>query len=60
MALDPVVICLSRAGEPVATVLVGPRVGIDFASPKDRVAPYRFAIAGSPWVSRRRELAPAR
>lgn len=49
-----------RAGEPVATVLVGPRVGIDFASPKDRVAPYRFAIAGSPWVSRRRELAPAR
>jgi DNA-3-methyladenine glycosylase len=27
-------------------LLVGPRVGIDFATPKDRSAPLRFALAG--------------
>lgn len=37
----------------VKDVLVGPRIGIDFASARDRRAPYRLAIAGSPWVSHR-------
>jgi len=41
---------------PVAEVLAGPRVGIDYASPQHRSAPWRLAIAGSPWVSQRRAL----
>lgn len=36
---------------PVAAVLAGPRVGIDFASPADQAAPWRLAVADSPWVS---------
>ncbi|KAJ7551269.1 hypothetical protein O6H91_06G007600 [Diphasiastrum complanatum] len=32
-------------------ILAGPRVGIDYASPEDVAAPWRFAIAGSLWVS---------
>ncbi|MEZ4451139.1 MAG: DNA-3-methyladenine glycosylase [Nannocystaceae bacterium] len=39
-------------------ILVGPRVGIDYASPADRAAPWRLAIAGTPWVSVRRGLHP--
>lgn len=35
----------------VAGVLAGPRVGIDYAMPADRAAPWRFAVAGTPWVS---------
>ncbi len=38
-------------------VLVGPRVGIDYAEVCDRVAPMRFAVSGTPWVSHRRTLA---
>ena len=40
-----------RDGEPPEAILSGPRVGIDYASPDDRDAPRRFAIAGTPWVS---------
>ncbi|KAF9593092.1 hypothetical protein IFM89_020156 [Coptis chinensis] len=32
-------------------ILVGPRVGIEYASPEDVSALWRFAVAGSPWVS---------
>ena len=55
-----------RRGGPVPTVLVGPRVGIDYASPADRDALLRFAVAGSDWVSqpgrldRWRRVVPAR
>lgn len=38
--------------------LVGPRVGIDYASPEDRSAPWRVAMAGTRWVSARRGLVP--
>jgi DNA-3-methyladenine glycosylase len=40
----------------VADVLAGPRVGIDFAAPADVEAPWRLAIADSPWVTVRSEL----
>ncbi len=36
---------------PVTAVLAGPRVGIDYALPADRAAPYRLAVAGTRWVS---------
>lgn len=32
-------------------LLAGPRVGINYAAPHDVAAPWRFAIAGTPWVS---------
>ncbi|KAJ0981209.1 hypothetical protein J5N97_009464 [Dioscorea zingiberensis] len=32
-------------------ILVGPRVGIEYASPEHVSAPWRFAIAGSAWIS---------
>ena len=41
---------------PVEAVAVGPRVGIDYADPEHRGLPWRFAEAGSRWVTRRREL----
>ena len=34
-----------------ADILAGPRVGIDYAQPSDRAAPWRLAVAGTPWVS---------
>ncbi len=37
-------------------VLRGPRVGIDFALEADRRRPWRFALAGSAWVSQRKSL----
>lgn len=40
-------------GEPPAAILEGPRVGIDFASPGDRKAPWRLAEASSKWVTHR-------
>ena len=43
-------------GEPPAAIAVGPRVGVDYASPVDRGALWRFAIADSPWVTSRRTL----
>jgi DNA-3-methyladenine glycosylase len=48
-----------RAGTPPVAVLVGPRVGIDYAAPTDRNALWRFACADSGWVSARRSLSPA-
>ena len=32
-------------------MLVGPRVGIEYALPHDVNAPWRFAVADSPWIS---------
>lgn len=32
-------------------IVVGPRVGIDYALPEHVAALWRFAIAGSPWIS---------
>jgi DNA-3-methyladenine glycosylase len=40
-----------RDAAPVTAALAGPRVGIDYALPADRAAPYRFAVAGTRWVS---------
>lgn len=45
-------------GEPVHAVAVGRRIGIDYALPEHRDAPWRLAVAGSPWVSHRRGLHP--
>jgi DNA-3-methyladenine glycosylase len=47
-----------REGRPPQGVVVGPRVGIDYAEPAHRDAPWRLAIAGSDWVSVRRSLRP--
>ncbi len=47
-----------RRGVAPSRVLAGPRVGIDYATREDREAPWRFAIADSPWVSVRRTLTP--
>lgn len=38
-------------GEPPAKIRTGPRVGIDYARPVDRRRAWRFASAGSVWVS---------
>ncbi|MCA9517882.1 MAG: DNA-3-methyladenine glycosylase, partial [Myxococcales bacterium] len=46
-------------GPAPAGLLVGPRVGIDYAAPADRDAPWRFALADTPWVSHRRGLTRA-
>jgi DNA-3-methyladenine glycosylase len=43
-------------GSPPERVLVGPRVGIDYALPHHRDAPWRFACADTRWVSVRRSL----
>lgn len=32
-------------------ILVGPRVGINYALPEHVNALWRFAIAGTPWIS---------
>ncbi len=45
-----------EAGDPPDRVLVGPRVGIDYAEPEHRVLPWRFAAADTRWVSARRGL----
>lgn len=47
-----------RDGPPPDGVLVGPRVGVDYALPEHRDAPWRWATAGTPWVSRRGTLRP--
>lgn len=38
-------------GPPPGAILAGPRVGIEYAAPQDVAAPWRFAIAGTPWIS---------
>jgi len=45
-----------RKGEALGRILVGPRVGIDFANPEDRAALRRFAVVDSRWVTHRRKL----
>jgi DNA-3-methyladenine glycosylase len=45
-------------GEPAHAVVVGRRIGIDYALPEHREAPWRLAVAGSPWVSHRNGLLP--
>ena len=47
---EPGGLCV-RDAPPVPAILAGPRVGIDYASPADRAAPWRLAVAGTRWVS---------
>ncbi|TNF25774.1 MAG: DNA-3-methyladenine glycosylase [Deltaproteobacteria bacterium] len=47
-----------RDGPAPTGLLAGPRVGIDYASAEDRAARWRFAMAGTPWVSQRKTLTP--
>ena len=42
----------------VKAILAGPRVGIDYAEPADRAAPWRLAVAGTAWVSAPGTLRP--
>lgn len=46
------------ARERTYPLLVGPRVGIDYAEPADREAPWRLAAADSRWVSHPKRLWP--
>jgi len=41
-------------GEAIANNLIatGPRIGINYAKPKDRIAPWRFWVAGNGFVSK--------
>ncbi len=41
-------------GEAPTAVSSGPRVGIDYAAPADRDAPWRLWITDNPWVSKAR------
>lgn len=43
----------------ITRILRGPRIGIDFASEPSRSAPWRLAIADSPWVGHRSKLSPS-
>ncbi len=47
-----------RDGSPPSRIAEGPRVGIDFAAPEHREAPWRLADAESRWVSQRSKLSP--
>lgn len=47
-----------RRGPSPDRILVGPRVGIEFARPEDRAAPYRFADGSSAVVSAPATLRP--
>ena len=42
------------AGTPAHAVESSPRIGIDYAAPADRAAPWRFTAPGNRYVSRRR------
>jgi DNA-3-methyladenine glycosylase len=52
---DGLMVCCGTAP---AAIAVGPRVGIDYALPEHQSLPWRFADAGSRWVTRRKELQP--
>jgi DNA-3-methyladenine glycosylase len=43
-------------GPPPERVLRGPRIGVDYASPEDRAAPWRLAVGESTWVGYRSRL----
>jgi DNA-3-methyladenine glycosylase len=45
-----------REGPVAEEVLAGPRIGIDYAKPADRDAPWRLAAASSRWIGHRRAL----
>ena len=45
-----------HVGEPPSSVVAGPRVGVDYALPAHRDAPWRLAVGGSRWVSHRKTL----
>lgn len=45
-----------RRGTPPSATLCGPRVGIDYALAAHRALPWRFAAAGTRWVSHRNGL----
>jgi DNA-3-methyladenine glycosylase len=49
-----------RDGPPPSRLLVGPRVGIDYADPEHRVLPWRFAAADTAWITQARTLQPHR
>jgi DNA-3-methyladenine glycosylase len=38
--------------------LIGPRVGVDYATPEHRDAPWRLALSDTRWVSQRKDLRP--
>lgn len=54
--LDGEIRVYGRAAAPA--IEHGPRVGIDYALPAHREAPWRLALAGSRWVGHRKTLAP--
>jgi DNA-3-methyladenine glycosylase len=43
---------------PLTQILVGPRVGVDYAEPHHRDAPWRVAMPDTRWVSKRATLRP--
>ena len=45
-----------RQGRAPAAIISGPRVGIGYAQQEHQRAPWRLAIADSPWVSQRKAL----
>lgn len=47
-----------RPEAPPASILMGPRLGIGFATPEDQARPWRFADGLSSAVLKRQELAP--
>jgi DNA-3-methyladenine glycosylase len=47
-----------RDAPPARDFLIGPRVGVDYAEPAHRDAPWRIALANTPWVSQRKTLTP--
>lgn len=49
-----------REGASPSEILTGARVGVDFASPEDREAPWRFAAGGSASVSHRKKLSASK
>jgi DNA-3-methyladenine glycosylase len=40
------------ASPPAEAIATGPRIGIDYAQPEDRVAPWRFWIQGNKFISK--------
>jgi DNA-3-methyladenine glycosylase len=42
----------------VSEFLIGPRVGVDYAAPEHRAAPWRLALPGTRWVSQSKTLRP--
>jgi DNA-3-methyladenine glycosylase len=55
---EPGILEIRRGASPSA-ILAGPRIGIAYALPPHRRAPWRLAAAGTPWVSRPGGLRPA-